>query len=392
MPFPKTNLSQYNYHLPESKIAFTPVSKRAQSKLLHYRSGQIKESKFDKIIDSIGSQDVLYFNNAKVIPARIHVVKETGALIEIFLLEPTNKDYGSLYHKGRSKWKCLVGNKKRWKEGKLRLKLAGYEVTLQWQNRELGEIDFIWTKDITFSQVLEDAGKIPLPPYIKREVVKEDNVTYQTVYAKKEGAVAAPTAGLHFTKDILSRLTERNIEQLEITLYVGAGTFKPVSNENVAEHDMHTEKFCIHKNVIQSLLNKKGNNVSVGTTSLRVLESVYWMGVKLYLKMENPFYLGKDEVYELPNISIDLALKSILIYLEREGKEEINGVTGIFIVPGYTFKIVDVLITNFHQPGSTLIMLVAAFVGEHWKTIYNYALENNFRFLSYGDSSILKRT
>jgi len=391
MPFPITILSQYNYHLPESKIAFSPVSKRADSKLLQYNKGDIRVKKFNSILESLKPEDTLYFNNAKVIPARIHVTKETGALIEIFLLEPSNKDYGSLYHRGSSRWKCLVGNKKRWKEGPLTLKLSNYDIEINWVDREKGEIEFIWNEDIVFSNVLDEAGKIPLPPYVKREVEREDSITYQTVYAKEEGAVAAPTAGLHFTEDILAALSKKKIEQQEITLYVGAGTFKPVTNENVAEHDMHTEKFCIKSNVIKSILENKGRRCSVGTTSLRVLESIYWMGVKLHTEMDNPFYLNKEEVYELPKVSIDLALGSILKYMEDKGIEELNAETGIFIVPGYSFKIVDVLITNFHQPGSTLIMLVAAFVGKDWRKIYDYALENDFRFLSYGDSSILEK-
>ena len=391
MPFPKTILNSYLYNLPDEKIAYEPKEKRDHSKLLAYANKEIKEYSFNQLTGLLKSSDSLFFNNSKVIPARIHFVKETGAVIEIFLLEPENKEYTSLYSKGKSTWKCLIGNKKRWKEGDLKLSLTNSTLKVRWVNRDENLIEFSWEGDCYFTNILNEAGKIPLPPYIKRDSREEDNDNYQTVYAKQEGSVAAPTAGLHFTPELIKEIEAKGIDKQEVTLYVGAGTFKPVTVHDASDHDMHTEKFSVTKKALLSLLNKKGRTVGVGTTSVRVLESLYWMGIKLLNENNNPFFINKEDAYRLKEIEVKKSLNAILEYMENKELDCLSGETGIFIVPGYNFKMVDVLITNFHQPGSTLIMLVAAFIGEDWKKVYDFALHNNYRFLSYGDSSILER-
>lgn len=389
MAFPKTILSQYTYELPESKIAFNPAELRGGSKLLHYENGEIHDLWFNEISNCLKTSDNLYFNNAKVIPARLFFTKPTGAKIEVFLLEPKNKDYSSLYNKNQVVWNCLVGNKKRWKDGEVNLALEGENLRANWDNREGNTIVFSWDSNKPFTEVLENAGKMPLPPYIKREAESIDSNHYQTVYAKTEGAVAAPTAGLHFTDAILDDLVEKGVRKQELTLFVGAGTFKPVTVEDASQHDMHTEKFSVSRALLESLIQNTGRVVCVGTTSVRVLESLYWMGVKLKHGTPKPFHIGRSEAYELPQIELKEAIHCLLDDLDKKSLKVLEAETGIFIVPGYEFKLVDVLITNFHQPGSTLIMLVAAFIGEDWQKVYDHALNNKYRFLSYGDSSIL---
>jgi S-adenosylmethionine:tRNA ribosyltransferase-isomerase len=392
MGFPKTQLSDFLYELPHERIAAEPQTVRDTSKLLVCNEEGIKHKSFTELPQYINRGDRVYFNNAKVIPARVVIYKETGARVELFLLEPLNKDYNTLYNKNCVIWKCLIGNKRKWKQGVLQREIGNTNLNIEWENRERDLVKFTWTGGIPFVELLDDLGKIPLPPYIKREATERDKDTYQTVYAKEDGAVAAPTAGLHFTEEVLKGIEEKGGHIKELTLFVGAGTFKPVDEEDVSLHDMHTEKFSINRSIVESFIEGGGRGVCVGTTSLRVVESLYWMGVKLIEKKDDPFYLHKEEVYELTEYPLEESLGAILRYMEKKEVEFINGETGIFIVPGYKFRLVDVLITNFHMPGSTLIMLIGAFLGEAWKKVYESALKNGYRFLSYGDSSLLERS
>ncbi len=379
-------LHDFSYELPESRIAKHPSEQRGGSKLLVYRKGEIQHHHFSTIGDQLPEMATLVFNNTKVIPARIVLHKQTGARIEIFLLEPlapSTVHEEVMITRGRCTWKCMIGNAKKWKKG---TSLVNESLKLSAIRTGENEVTFEW-EGMTFSQLLTDIGKIPLPPYIQREVVQEDKERYQTVYSKLDGAVAAPTAGLHFTNEIMEELKEKGIPIQYVTLHVSAGTFQPIKTENITQHPMHNEQVWIQRNTIDSLLSSP-KTITVGTTSLRTLESLYWFGVRLHHKMED-FHIRKEDPYQLEAIDKHTALKHVLDYMDRYQLDQVGGQTEIFLYPGYTFKMCDGIITNFHMPNSTLILLIAAFIGEDWRKVYQEALANDYRFLSYGDSSLL---
>lgn len=395
-------IKDFNYDLPESRIAKFPVAQRDHSKLLIYDKGKVSEDVFYNITDYLPKGSLMIFNNTRVIKARIHFRKETGAIIEVFLLEPAEPaDYEQMFQtNGSCSWLCLVGNLKKWKEGALKrvFDIKGTQVTLTATYRlEHGTshwIDFAWdNEDITFADILENVGELPIPPYLKRDTQESDKVTYQTVYSKIKGSVAAPTAGLHFTEDVLKAIDDKGIEREELTLHVGAGTFKPVKSEEIAGHNMHTEYICVLKSTLKKLIEHNACAVAVGTTSVRTLESLYYVGVRLSKNpdlKEEQLHIDQWEPYETQtDLSPVEALQNIVDYLDRNGQNSFHGSTQIIIAPGYEYKIVKMLVTNFHQPQSTLLLLVSAFVHGDWKTIYDYALSYDFRFLSYGDSSLL---
>lgn len=395
----KIALAEYTYDLPEDRIAMYPLANRSESNLLVYKSGEIEHKKFNSLPTELDDKATLFFNNTKVIPARLHFQKDTGALIEIFLLEPvapTRDIAASMLVKNTCVWKCMVGNFKKWK-GDTRLTLpltiTSEEIDLHAtiHDREEKLIEFSWTGDSSFVDIIEAAGKVPLPPYINREVDKEDHDRYQTIYSAHEGAVAAPTAGLHFTNEVIAQLKEKGITLDYLTLHVSAGTFQPVKEENALDHPMHSEQVVISIQNLETLLQSK-QVISVGTTSMRTLESLYWFGVKILKEKDYTFQIPK--LYPYQHADFDLpsmkeSIGAVKDYMTAQNISQINGHTEIFIFPGYTFRVCDGLVTNYHLPGSTLILLVAAFVGEDWRTIYKEALENNYRFLSYGDSSLL---
>jgi S-adenosylmethionine:tRNA ribosyltransferase-isomerase len=391
------NISEYKYNLPQEKIALHPLVERDQSKLLVYQNEKITHAQFAQLDEYLPANSTLFFNNTKVIPARLHFQKETGAEIEIFLLNPvwpSSLVAVAMEAQSTSHWHVVVGNAKRWTEGTSLIKRIG-EITLtaSFINREKSIVEFSWSpNELTFAQVIDKSGAVPLPPYLKREAEEADRERYQTVYSKNEGAVAAPTAGLHFTEKVFARLKKKNIATDFVTLHVSAGTFQPVKAENAIEHTMHSEQMVVSKNNLQNLIAAEMIG-AVGTTSLRTLESLYWYGVKLQANPSAEFKIEQEEPYQTKNqnVSRKEAFESVLKKMERDGLDLLLGETAIYILPGYQFRVCDVLITNFHQPGSTLMLLVAAFVGEDWKKIYNEALENGYRFLSYGDSSVLFR-
>lgn len=393
------SILEYTYDLPAERIALHPLAERDSSKLLVNKSGQIKEAVYKNIDQYLPAGSLLIFNNTRVINARILFPKEIGGVIEIFLLEPYNADHATaLSATGKTSWKCMIGGASKWKEKSLKLKIKNAELTASRIEKltDAYVVEFAWTPgELSFAEVLEHAGEIPLPPYIKRKPENEDRSRYQTIYAKDEGSVAAPTAGLHFTKDILDRLAEKNIQKDFVTLHVGAGTFRPVKAARMEDHEMHAEWIEVNTGMIGRLLNKVEEPViAVGTTSLRTLESIYWMGVKIMLQPGiKQLQLTQWEVYEEPlastAISAKEALTSLLNWLQENRQEKLFTQSQILIAPGYCFKIADGIITNFHQPQSTLLLLVAAAVGNDWRKIYTYALQNDFRFLSYGDGSLL---
>jgi S-adenosylmethionine:tRNA ribosyltransferase-isomerase len=395
-------ITDYTYLLPDERIAKFPLDKRDQSKLLVYRNGMISSDVFSSLPDYIGEDDMLVFNNTRVIRARIEMEKETGARIEIFCLEPHEPhDYQLSFAQQRMcEWKCMVGNLKKWKSGILKkhVELANGTVIELQAERTIGSdqfqvIRFTWTGGMDFGFLLDACGCTPIPPYLNRKTEEIDETRYQTVYSKHKGSVAAPTAGLHFTPQILERLSNKGVKLNELTLHVGAGTFRPVQQNDVSQHEMHVEYFSVQLDVIRNLLVNKGVLTAVGTTSLRALESTYWLGVKMLEKdagIEN-LHLDQWEAYSLSqNISVEQSLTKVCETLETNRQNTVFAATKMMIVPGYTFRICRRLITNFHQPQSTLLLLVGAFVGERWKDIYQYALEHDFRFLSYGDSSLLE--
>ncbi len=399
----------YSYKLLDKKIAKYPLSNREQSKLLVYEDGMISEKKFNQISDIVPADSLLVVNNTKVIQARMYFKKETGAKIEIFCLNPIEPaDYEMAFsQKNSCKWKCIVGNLKKWKNTILTKKIFIENIEYQISASRVGAegnsqiIEFSWKDDITFGEILENSGNTPIPPYLNRMPEESDKTTYQTVYSEHNGSVAAPTAGLHFTDAVFQKLQEKNIDIARLTLHVGAGTFKPVKAEKIGEHEMHTEQFFVTKETLNQLIANIGKITSVGTTSMRTLESLYWLGVKIYnSELSDTFkvsdglglFISQWEVYDLPqNIDTQTAFSSLLKYLEAKSVDFLEAATQIIIAPGYKFKVVNNLITNFHQPQSTLLLLVSAFIGEDWKKVYDYALENDFRFLSYGDSSFLKQ-
>lgn len=397
------HISDYNYPLPDDRIAKFPIDRRDHSKLLIYNRGEVSEDKFYNIHDYLPKGSLMVFNNTRVIQARIHFRKETGALIEVFLLEPAAPtDYEQMFQTtSRCKWLCLVGNLKKWKGGSLQrvFYINGKHVVLTATRiKEAGtsqRVGFSWDNAaVSFAEILDAVGELPIPPYLNRDTQESDKTTYQTVYSKIKGSVAAPTAGLHFTNDVLKSLDNAGIDREEVTLHVGAGTFKPVKSEEIEDHEMHTEYICVHKHTLEKLLQHNCCAIAVGTTSVRTLESLYYMGVKL---QKNP-NLTEDELHvnqwqpyddKDSDITPKEAIANILNYLNTNELETLHSSTQIIIAPGYEYKIVKMLVTNFHQPQSTLLLLVSAFVHGDWHKIYDYALAHDFRFLSYGDSSLL---
>jgi len=396
------HISDYNYSLPDERIAKFPISKRDHSKLLIYEKGQIKEDIFYNLPLYLPKGALMVFNNTKVIQARMHFRKETGALIEVFLQEPAiPSDYELMFQTTNCcSWYCLVGNLKKWKEGSLTrdLSVKGKPVHFSATRGEIHgtshTIKFEWDgEDISFAEILDSIGELPIPPYLNRETQDSDKTTYQTVYSKIKGSVAAPTAGLHFTPSVLTDLDLHGIEREELTLHVGAGTFKPVKSEEISGHEMHTEYISVRLETIQKLIDHNGSAIAVGTTSVRTLESLYYMGVKvlrnntltdeqLHVKQWEPY----EQDYDIPTVD---ALNALALWMKNNKIEVLHSSTQIIIAPGYKYHIVKMLVTNFHQPQSTLLLLVSAFVKGDWRSIYDYALSHEFRFLSYGDSSLL---
>ena len=391
-------IEDYTYNLPDERIAKFPLAEREASKLLIYRGGRIEESRFSEVRHLLRAGQMLVFNNTKVIHARLFFRKATGAVIEVFCLEPyLPVDYAQNFAARDScEWSCMVGNLKKWKEGSIACDFtygeATYRLTAEKVRQQEGEliIRFSWTGGLSFSEVLEGCGRIPIPPYLNRESEASDEVRYQTVYSKEEGSVAAPTAGLHFTRAILNDLKEKGVHVRELTLHVGAGTFRPVKAETIGDHDMHTEHLVISRELVEQLKEKTGDIVAVGTTSVRTLESLYWMGVKRLAGQEDFFTLGQWEAYTLPQDSLREAMEALCGWFDTACQELLKARTTIIIVPGYRYRVIDAMFTNFHQPQSTLLLLVGAAVGEDWHKIYDYALTHDFRFLSYGDSSLLE--
>ena len=386
-------IADYNYPLPDERIAKYPLPERDHSKLLVYQDGQVSEDRFYNIGDYIRPESLLIYNNTRVIQARLEFRKPTGARIEVFCLEPiAPHDYQlSLGSTTGCTWKCLVGNAKKWHDEALELRIEGLGITLRaYKGEVMGNayaVRFAWDEQtVSFAEILDATGELPIPPYLNRKTEESDKTTYQTVYSRIKGSVAAPTAGLHFTDRVLDGLRARGIETDEVTLHVGAGTFLPVKTADANQHTMHTEIIAVPRATIAHILAKLGHIVAVGTTSMRTLESLYFMGCKKSASV------SQFEPYEQNyTLSAKEALQSLLDWMDETGQTTLHAETQIMIKPGYQFRVVDQLITNFHQPQSTLLLLVSAFVGGDWRTIYDYALSHDFRFLSYGDSSILTR-
>lgn len=394
-------IAEYDYPLPDERIAKYPLAQRDSSKLLLYNKGVVSEDVFSNLPKYIPQNALMVFNNTKVIQARLRFRKETGALIEVFCLEPEQPcDYQQIFLETKEcVWQCLVGNSNRWKGGVLSqvVEVGGKNVTLSVERvggpAAVNHVRFSWDGGVSFAELLEAAGELPIPPYLNRRTEESDTRTYQTVYSKIKGSVAAPTAGLHFTPAVLEALTSAGIEREEVTLHVGAGTFKPVKSELIADHEMHEEYIEVRKALIEKIVAAGGEAVAVGTTSVRTLESLYFLGE---LVAENPS-VTQDELHvnqwtpynrEHSLTTVD-SLKALLEWMERNGLDRVHSHTQIMIAPGYKYRIVKAIVTNFHQPKSTLLLLVSAFVNGDWRTIYDYALANGFRFLSYGDSSLL---
>lgn len=408
MPIPEINISDYTYDLPDSRIASYPVERRDASKLLIYNKGIISESVFSSLPDCLSNESIMVFNNTKVVPARLLFRRETGAFIEIFCLEPADpEDYNlSFATVSTCVWKAIVGNKKKWKGEPIHLYVPENHnenldalclvATLESEGDGEIRVRFTWQGGLPFSKVMEMCGRVPIPPYLHRDSESIDTERYQTLYASYRGSVAAPTAGLHFSEEVLRKIKERGIDCENVCLHVGAGTFLPVKSEAISEHTMHSEPFSISTDVLSKLYHNKGNKevIAVGTTSVRTLESLYWLGVDCAVTGPgkwSPSPVGQWVPYMSVNggISVSDALGALLQYADMNGLERITCRTRIIIVPSYRFRIVDNLITNFHQPKSTLLLLIAALIGEDWRKVYRYALDHGFRFLSYGDSSLL---
>ena len=399
---PEISIENYNYNLPDDRIAKYPLSERDMSKLLVYKDSEIKEHRFTSMPEFLPEGHLMVFNDTKVVPARLHFQRETGAHIEIFCLEPVQpEEYVSMFAVTQScRWKCIVGNVKRWKGDTLRLynpegsegiAAMDLKADLIERNGETSIVEFSWSDGAPFSAVLELCGSIPIPPYLNRETESVDLERYQTLYAKYRGSVAAPTAGLHFTEAVLDDIRAKGIKTGTVCLHVGAGTFLPVKSSRVAEHTMHREPFVITKEFLMTLIGSLGKVIAVGTTSVRTLESLYYVGVSC-IETGRPDDVRQWDPYTKSyEYSVDQALSSLLSYMETHDMESLQIGTSIIIVPGFKFRVVDVLVTNFHQPQSTLLLLISAFVKGDWERIYDYALKHGFRFLSYGDSSLLFR-
>ncbi|MDD2631981.1 MAG: S-adenosylmethionine:tRNA ribosyltransferase-isomerase [Bacteroidales bacterium] len=390
------HIDDYDYPLPTGRIAKFPLPHRDASKLLIHSDGQIAEDHFYNVARYLPADSLLVLNNTRVVRARLQFHKPTGAAIEIFCLEPVAEIEQAFAQQEQSVWKCLVGNARRWKDETLRLELPHKEGTFVLEAEKQGRdgdaflILLKWQPQaLTFSEVLELAGQVPLPPYLNREAVNSDANTYQTVYAQHNGSVAAPTAGLHFTDAVFEQLIAKNIATSHLTLHVGAGTFKPVGQEGIARHQMHTEQLVISRQLIETLLSQNGKTIAVGTTSVRTLESLYWYGVQLIHNPDAPFYVSQYDPYQnLPEVPVSQSLTAIADAMDRRQSPLLPGATQLLIVPGYRFNIINGMITNFHQPRSTLLLLIAAWLGPKWKEVYEYALSHQFRFLSYGDSCL----
>lgn len=400
------SIEHYNYLLPQERIAQYPLTKRDESKLLVFNKTP-QTTIFKNLADYLPKNSLLIFNDTKVVQARLNFQKESGAQIEIFCLEPhhpTREIQEAFLQKETSVWKCLVGNRKKWKSGilKMAFKVNGENAHLFAErisdSDESSFIRFSWTpEELAFSEVLEESGKVPLPPYMNRKAEDADRLRYQTIYAKHDGSVAAPTAGLHFTDLVFDSLKKKNISTDYVTLHVGAGTFKPVSSKKVTEHQMHTEQILVTRDLIEKLIAKQEKSlIAVGTTSIRTLESLFWLGTKMhYFPNSESYKLSQWEAYELakkPLLSSQNALTEILLFLDKKQENVFHSETQILIGSGYEFQIIDGMITNFHQPKSTLLLLISAYLGDDWKMIYDYALINDYRFLSYGDSCLFLKT
>ena len=396
------HIRDYDYPLPDERIAKFPLSQRDHSKLLVYRHGDISEDTFFNLPTYLPQGALMIFNNTKVIQARLHFRKQTGALIEVFLLEPASPaDYEQMFQTHHScQWHCLVGNLKKWKNGtrSRTFPVGENNVTLSAEyieeERTSHRIRLSWdNQNVSFAEILDAVGELPIPPYLNRDTQESDKTTYQTVYSKIKGSVAAPTAGLHFTEAVLADIDRHGIERDELTLHVGAGTFKPVKSEEIEGHEMHTEFIAVHRDTIQRLIAHNAEAIAVGTTSVRTLESLYFMGLKAMANpdiSEEDMHVNQWEPYETQTDVTPLeSLKALDSYLERHNRSTLHSSTQIIIAPGYDYKIVKMLVTNFHQPQSTLLLLVSAFVKGDWRHIYDYALDHDFRFLSYGDSNLL---
>ena len=398
-------ISDYNYPLPDHRIAKHPLAAREQCKLLCYKvGGEISEGHFYDVPAVLPEKAMLVYNNTRVINARLRFRKSTGSTIEIFCLEPVAPcDYQLIFQTTQScTWLCLVGNSKRWKQGPLtqEIEVDGKTVTLEANRGERRgnsfEIEFSWNGDVTFASILEAIGEIPIPPYLNRGTESTDSADYQTVYSHIDGSVAAPTAGLHFTDEVLAECDKRGITRRELTLHVGAGTFQPVKSENIGEHEMHHEFISVQRSLLVDLINAEGPVVAVGTTSVRTLESLYYVGQVLETNPnadEEMLTVKQWMPYSTPcEISTKKALQNVVDYLDRHHAEAYMGSTQLMIAPGFQYRIISGMITNFHQPQSTLLLLVSAFVGvDHWRTIYDYALDHDFRFLSYGDACFFQK-
>jgi S-adenosylmethionine:tRNA ribosyltransferase-isomerase len=405
LPHPsELEIKNFAYNLPDERIAKYPLAERDLSKLLIYKNGMISETTYRNIAEQFTRKTLLLFNNTKVIEARIFFQKPTGGVIEIFCLEPAHNAEvtQAMMSKGKVQWNCMIGGASKWKEPVLEKKIEVDGNTIQ-LFAEIKErlpdcfvIEFSWHHDsYCFGELLHHAGVIPLPPYLHRDADKQDYERYQTVYAKNEGSVAAPTAGLHFTPQLLEELTAKGVLMEHVTLHVGAGTFKPVKSETMKDHEMHKEWIQVNKTSIENILNYHPEDViPVGTTSLRTLETLYWMGVKAFLNPDatiEELEIKQWDAYELnaEKISTEQSLQALIGWMNDHGQEQLICHTQLLVAPGYTPRIADALITNFHQPNSTLLLLVAALIGDNWRTVYDYALEHDFRFLSYGDGSLL---
>ena len=413
------HISDFNYELSDERIAKFPLQQRDHSKLLIYQHGEVSDDVFLNLPNHLPQGALMVFNNTRVIQARLHFRKETGALIEVFLMEPAlPADYEQMFQTtGKCSWLCMVGNLKKWKEGPLMrdFEIKGKALTLSAtmdRNKTMEKsggtnywVDFEWDNpEVNFAEILEAVGELPIPPYLNRATQESDKTTYQTVYSKIKGSVAAPTAGLHFTDAVLHDLDQKGVVRNEVTLHVGAGTFKPVKSVEIEDHHMHTEYIVVHRHTFERLLQHDCSVIAVGTTSVRTLESLYYMGVKLAMNpqcTEEDLHVNQWEPYDLPHneeglvlvdgepVSVEQSVRNLLDYLNRDGLEALHSSTQIIIAPGYVYKIVKMLVTNFHQPQSTLLLLVSAFLKGDWRKVYDYALSHDFRFLSYGDSSLL---
>jgi S-adenosylmethionine:tRNA ribosyltransferase-isomerase len=403
----KLSINDFSYHLPDEKIAKHPLAKRDESKLLVFKSGKISESQYKHLDEHLPSDSLLIFNNTKVVEARLIFTKPTGGQIEIFCLEPHDQYADittAMLQKGKVLWKCLVGGAKKWKEEPLAklIQHDKFDVIIEAkkieQKTDCFIIELSWNNaDLAFAEILHIAGLIPLPPYLNRDAEEADKHTYQTIYAKHDGSVAAPTAGLHFTKELFEKLDNKNIQRDFVTLHVGAGTFKPVKAATMDEHEMHTEFIDVRIELIEHLLQHQSKPIiAVGTTSLRTIESLYWLGVLMSTEQakinEKIPSLSQWDAYDLPqNISLETALTALVNWMKSNQLKRLITKTQIIIAPGYQLKIAQGLITNFHQPQSTLLLLIAAIVGDDWKMIYNHALNKDYRFLSYGDGCLLMK-